>query len=115
MNRHWPVFRRTNVVSSENHEQVLRSTWRQTCPLSDRSRCTGVGAFANSILVGVYLPGFRIQLEIDIPERPVEIDPLGGACKRFASEAAQAVFASLLTGDDQRILKYFEMLQERGQ
>jgi len=58
--------------------------------------------------------GIRIQHEIDLPERPVKIDPLGGACKRFAPEAAQAVFASLIIGDDQRIFKHFEMLEGRG-
>ncbi len=45
----------------------------------------------------------------------MEIDPLGGARERFTPQAAHAVFASLLTRNDQRILQHFEMPENRGQ
>jgi hypothetical protein len=68
-----------------------------------------------SLLGLPYLFGIHLQqIEVYVPERPVEIDPLGRARKRFAPEAALAMFSLPLIGDERGVLKHFEMPEYRG-
>jgi hypothetical protein len=48
-------------------------------------------------------------IEIAVPKCPVEINPLRRARKRFAPEAAPAMFTLLLDADERRILEDLQM------